>query len=591
MHMTTPTGTSDSVTPSLPPEAPVTRASKRSRFSAVWIIPVVAALLGLWLVGRHYSGKGPVITVRLDTAEGIIAGKTPVLCRSVPVGTVTSIELGDDLKSVNITLEMHRNATRLLVEDSQIWVVRARYSSAGISGLNTLLTGNYVELQPGVSKKPQWHFLGLENPPATPPGVRGLRFKLVASQAGGLGPGASIIYRGITVGKLETRFFHLESGEVEFSAFIAEEYAHFVDERTRFYNSGGLDLKLGADGIQLRSGTLESLLSSSVTFTEPDVKKLRQTPIADGRQFVLYSSLSDASKVEFNSTLPYLLLFPGSVRGLSPNAPVEFRGIRVGRVDGASFRYLPGDPERRVPVLIQIDPALLFDRPANDTSSAQALVVESVEKGLRATLKTGSLLTGQLYVDLDFQKAAPAAAVTRVEGYDVLPTTASSGIEELEAKVGAVLDKLKALPIEKTVESANETFATVRRAVANLEKLSGPDSSLDKTLKNAEKITAELSGGKHIGATLQNLRGASEKLNVTVADLGAKFSKVGTNLTEATDTVKRQPWRLIWPSTKKYDADGRVAPPQPRLTVPVREKQPSKSNAANSSSSRRKGME
>ena len=156
-----------------PPKGPVTRPPSRGRFSAVWIIPVVAALLGLWLVWRHYSAKGPTITVRFETAEGIIAGKTPVLCRSVPVGTVAAIELGDDSKTVDIILEVNRNATRLLVEDSQIWVVRARYSSAGISGLNTLVTGNYVELQPGVSKKARRRFIGLENPPATPPGVPG----------------------------------------------------------------------------------------------------------------------------------------------------------------------------------------------------------------------------------------------------------------------------------------------------------------------------------------------------------------------------------------------------------------------------------
>jgi len=569
------------------PEAPVTRTPRRSGFSAVWIIPVVAALLGLWLLVRHYSAKGPEITVRFDTAEGIIAGKTPVLCRSVPVGTVTAIELADDLKGVAITLEMNRTATRLLMDDSQIWVVRARYSSAGISGLNTLITGNYVELQPGVSRKARRHFIGLENPPATPPGVPGLRFKLVAAQAGGLGPGASIVYKGISVGKLESRDFHPESGRVEFNAFIADEYAQLVDERTRFYNSGGLDLKVGADGIQLRSGTLESLLSSSVTFTDPKAGQLRPKPLADGHEFILYSSLGEAGKVEFNLSLPYLLLFTGSVRGLSPDAPVEFRGIRVGSDDGASFKYLPGDPERRVPVLIKIDPALLLDRPGNDTATAQALIAENVAKGLRATLKTGSLLTGQLYVDLDFQKDAPPAAVTHLEGYDVLPTMPASSIEDLQEKVGAVLEKFKALPIETTVENANETLAAAKSAVANLDKLTGPSSSLDQTLKNAEKITSELAGSKDIGATLHNLRGASEKLNVTVTDLGGQFSQVGKNLTEASDTVKRQPWRLIWPSTKKYNEDGRLAPPQPRLKAPTPAKQPTKSKATSRASTRR----
>lgn len=572
--------------PSAPPEAPVMRPTRRSRFSAVWIIPVVAALLGLWLVARHYSAQGPEITVHFDTAEGLIAGKTPVLCRSVPVGTVIAIALADDNQGVEITLAMDRSAKRLLMEDTQIWVVRARYSSAGISGLNTLVTGNYVELQPGISRKARRQFAGLEDPPATPPGVPGLRFKLKAAQAGGLGAGASIVYKGISVGKLETRVFHPQNGEVEFTAFIASDYAQLVDRHTRFYNSGGLDLKVGADGIQLRSGTIESLLSSSVTFTDQAAKEPREKPLADGHEFVLYSSLSDTNKVEFNPSLPYLLLFTGSVRGLSPDAPVEFRGIRVGSVDGASFKYLPGDPERRVPVLIKIDPALLFDRAAQDTATAQALVTESVGKGLRASLKTGSLLTGQLYVDLDFQKDAPLAGVTHVEGYDVLPTIASSGIEDLQEKVGALLEKFKALPIEKTVETANETLTAAKSAVANLDKLTAAGSSLDKTLQNADKITTELAGSKDIGATLHNLRTTSAELNTTVGDLSVQFKKVGQNLTEASDTVKRQPWRLIWPSTKKYGEEDLSTPPK-LSKAPTSQKPVGKPKATPRASSRR----
>ncbi len=559
-----------------PPEAPVSRSSRRHGLSPVWVIPLVSALLGLWLVWRYYSAKGPEITVRFDTAEGVIAGKTPVLCRSVNIGTVSDIKLTDDIKGVIMTFEMNREASRLLVEDTQIWAVRARYSAAGISGLNTLVSGNYIELQPGVSKKPRRDFVGLENPPPTPPGVPGIRFKLVAQQAGGVGSGTSIIYKGISVGKLETRVFHPEVGEVEFNAFIEGQYARLVNEQTRFYNSGGLDLKVGAEGIQLRTGTFESLLSSSVTFTEPDSKQLRAQPIAEGHTFVLYSSLNEAREADFNPTLPYLLLFTASVRGLNPQAPVEFRGIRIGTVVGASFNYLPGDPEHRVPVLIKIDPAVLAEQPGGDPEVAQAFIAQSVKNGLRASLKTGSLLTGQLFVELDFQKNAPPATLASIGGYDVLPTVPASGLDELQERVAALLDKFNALPVEKTVNNANDALAAVKGAAANLDKVTGADSALDKTLKNAQKLTSELSGNQDIGVTLRNLRVTSDELKVTVKDLSTQFSKVGQNLTEATDTVKRQPWRLIWPSTKKYAGESPVVPLQPQPTRSPRRTLPSR---------------
>ena len=548
------------------PEAPVSRPPRRRRFSPVWIIPLLSVLLGLWLAWRFYAGKGPEIMVRFESAEGIIAGKTPVLCRSVPVGIVTRIELADDLNGVVVTANINREAAHLLAEDSQIWVVRARYSAAGISGLNTLISGNYLGLRPGVSKNQRREFVGLEDPPATPPGVPGLRFKLVAAQAGGLGPGASIIFKGITVGMLETRDFHPETGEVEFNAFIGNDYARLVNERTLFYNAGGLDLKVGADGVQLGGGSLASILSASVTFTEPAEKRLLEKPLPDGQRFILYSGFEEAHKPKLNPTLPYLLLFAGSVRGLGSDASVEFRGIRVGSVVGASFKYLVGDPEHRVPVLIKIDPDLLLDPPGSNTATAQVLIEQSVAKGLRASLKSGSLLTGQLFVDLDFQKDGPPATVINLGGYQVLPTIPAAGLDELQEKVGALLDKFKALPVEKTVSNANDALAGLKEAVTNLQKLTSPDSSLDKALKNAEKVTAELSGNKDIGSTLHNLKETSAQLNTTVADLSAQFKKVGQNLTEASDTVKRQPWRLIWPSTKKYDDQGHTAPVQSRPT-------------------------
>jgi paraquat-inducible protein B len=543
-----------------PPRAPVYRTPARARFSPIWIVPLVSAVLGLWLVARYYSTKGPVITVRFEDADGIIAGKTPVLCRSVNIGTVSSMELSNDNKSVILKLAMTRQASRLLVEDSQIWVERARYSSAGISGLNTLVSGNYVQIQPGVSKKAREDFVGLENPPPTPPGVPGVHFKLIAQQTGGLGPGAPIVYKGINIGKLEARTFHTEPAEVEFDAFIEGPYVSLVNEKTRFYNSGGLDLTIGAEGVHMRVGTLESLLTSSVTFTDPDPNEQHVKSIPDGQSFVLYGSLGDANKVEFNPTIPYLLLFTGSVRGLVPDAPVEFRGIRVGSVVAASFKYLPSDPEHRVPVLIKIDPAVLTGNPGGDQVATKSLISQAVAGGLRASLRTGSLLTGQLFVELDFQKDAPPAVITGVGDYAVLPTAPGVGLDELQEKAGAVLDKFKALPVEQIGQNANAALASVKDAAGHLDKLTAPDSALEKTLDNMQKLTGELSGNKDVSVTLRNLRETSAELNTTMTELSAQFKEVGANLTQATDTVKHQPWRLIWPTTKKYPTDGPATP-------------------------------
>ena len=530
-----------------PPPAPVTKPRRRF-LSPVWIIPLVAAVLGLWLVIKYYSAKGPEITVSFETAEGIIAGKTPVLCRSVNVGTVATVRLSPDLKQVLVVLDMTHDATRLLVTDTQIWVVRARYSSAGVSGLNTIVSGNYIELQPGQNKDSRRNFVGLENPPVTPPGVPGLHIRLTADTAGGLGPGASIIYKGIDVGKIETRTFHPDTGDVEFTAFINGEYGHLVDKNTRFWNYSGIDVKVGPDGFKLRTGTLTTILAGGVTFSEPEAGRGRNQHLADNTMFHLFASFDEASRTtDLNPTLPYLMLFTGSVRGLSVDAPVEFRGIRVGTVMGISFKYLPNDPARRVPVLIKIDPTMLVNVPSNDYDAAHAGIADSVERGMRASLKTGSLLTGQLYVDLDFQKDAAPDKIAEVEGYDVLPTV-PSGLGELQEKVNALLDKVQALPLEKTVGNANDALASLKDTLKSLNDLIAQKETqaipgdLRKDLAELQKTLAGYNGQS---AFYQDLSGVLTQLTETLRSLKS-----------LTSTLERTPNSII------FGKPGDVSPPR-----------------------------
>ena len=366
--------------PSPPPSLrPVVK--KGRRLSPIWIIPIIAAVLGLWLAWKYYAARGPEITVRFETAEGIVESKTPVLCRNVNIGTVKKVRLTKDLKGVIVTMQMTSEATDLLTKDAQIWVVRPRYGGAsGISGLSTIFSGSYIELEPGISDEARREFVGLENPPVTPKGVPGLHITLFTDEAGSIGPGAPILYKGLSAGRIETRVFHPENGRVEFGAFIFKEFASLVRKNTKFWNASGIDVSLGADGLQLHTGSVESLLLGGITFDQ--LPGTSATPaVLDGAVFVLYDSQADTKKFEMQSSLPYLLLFSDSVRGLSDGAPVDFRGVRIGTVIGVSFKYLPNDPERRVPVLIQIDPGLITDLPAESTEPAEQFVAQAVEKG------------------------------------------------------------------------------------------------------------------------------------------------------------------------------------------------------------------
>jgi paraquat-inducible protein B len=504
------------------PDEPIVKRSRS--FSPIWIIPIVAALLGLWLAFKYYSTQGPEITVRFETAEGIGEGKTPVLCRSVNIGTVEKVRLTKDLKGVLVTMQMTSEATDLLTRDAQIWVVRPRYGgAAGISGLSTIFSGSYIALEPGLSEEPRREFVGLENPPVTPKGVPGLHITLFSEEAGSIGPGAPILYKGLEAGRIESRTLHPENGKIEFGAFISKEFASLVRKNTKFWDASGIDVSLGADGLQLHTGSLETLLLGGITFGQPDDVHAAP-PVADGATFALYDSLADTKKFAMQNSLPYLLLFSDSVRGLSDQAPVDFRGVRIGTVNGVSFKYLPNDPERRVPVLVQIDPGLITNLPSDSTDPAEKFIADAVQNGLRASLKIGNYLTGQMYVDLDFDQSAAPASVTEIAGYRVLPVGGSSLAGMLD-KASALLDKLQALPLEATIKEATETLATIKSTVAGL----------DETVN----------GYGENGPLYQKLNETLEQLDQTLR-----------SIRELSGTIERKPNSLI------FGKPGKVAPPK-----------------------------
>jgi paraquat-inducible protein B len=511
-----------SASPSTPrpaaPPAPKIVRKKRRGVSVVWVVPIVAGLLGLWLVWQHYVGQGPLVEVRFETGEGVQAGKTPVLCRNVNVGRVESMKLSKDLKEVITQLRINYEDAGILREETRFWVVRPRLGGSGFSGLGTLVSGTYIEIDPSTKGAPRHKFKGLENPPVTPQGVPGLHVTLIADKAGALGAGSSVSYKGIRVGRIESRIFNATNSKVEFAAFIEGDYGKLITNKTRFWNESGIDFELGSSGIKLRTGTLESIVTGGVAFDAVEGAGPAH-PARDDAIYRLYESFDATNETVIKPSLTYLLLFKESVRGLSPGAPVEFRGIRVGSVADISFTYLPDDPERRIPVLIRIDPGRIGDFPSDDPEKGAAMMKESVQHGLRASLKTGSLLTGQLFVGLDFQNALPLAEVSQAGDYAMIPTI-STGLAQLQDKFIALLDKVQALPIETTVSNANETLAELKSAAKNLDKLLASD--------HTQGIPAELN------ASLAQLTKTVEGFNQN----SAIYRDLSTALQEMSDTLR-----------------------------------------------------
>lgn len=539
---------------------------RRRRISSVWLVPIVALGLASWLLWKNRTDQGPLATVTFETAEGLAAGKSEVRCRSVRVGVVETIRLDPNLEGVGVDLRLDKSYDHLLRADSRFWVVRPRVSASSITGLGTLISGAYIELEPGESEvvRGKARYEGLETPPTTASNVPGLRLTLEADHGGSLSVGAPIYYRDFAVGKVEERILDTESQKIRFSVFINEEYASLVRANSRFWNTSGIDVSAGVDGFRFRTPSIQAIVTGGAGFFTPeDVPDAPPAP--DGNHFVLHEDEESARQAEFVPDTRALLLFDQSVRGLRRGAPVEFRGIPFGKVVEVSFELGPrGDP--RVPVLVDLDLAALrrtAKLPGGDDDVLQ--LDEAVANGLRASLATGSLLTGALYVELDLRPDEPLEPLAAVGGFPVIPTV-TSGLVQLEAQVNDLLTKIETLPLEDTLmkfgNAADETATTLADSRDSLDELRQTLADVRGYL--AADATRELP--ENLNETLAELRQSVESLGPKGAvqgDLRRTLDELRASLrafTTLSNSVEEEPNSLIFGRKQAKDPVPRANP-------------------------------
>jgi paraquat-inducible protein B len=513
---------------------------------------------------KNVSSKGPEISIRFETAEGIIEGKTEIRCRSVTVGRVTRVELAKDLKSVEVLCTINVGNEHLLRGKTRFWVVRPRVSAADISGLGTFLTGAYIELDPGPGLAGFTNYEGLEEPPATSSSVPGLRLTLISEEAGLLGVGSPVYYRGYEVGRVEGRKLDSDGRRVLYDIFIGAEYEGLVRENTNFWNTSGIDIQAGVDGFRVKTPSLQSMVTGGVSFAVPEGMQMGDV-VKNGKTFVLHADEDQAASSTFEPTLRLLLLFDQSVRGLVKDAPVEYRGIVIGRVANISFDYVPDRENLKIPVLVEVDPKLLRASEFTDVGEEEIpLLGDAIRKGLRATLKTGSFLTGAQYVDFDYYPVAEMMDLTYKGDFPVVPTL-PSGFAQLEVNLTAILDKIEALPLEEAVtqiaKAAEETAVTVAEAKATLKEIEKVSAAVRKVMEDEDVL--ELPGD--VRRTLAELEKTLESVGPDGAMQGDllrtmdELRSAMRSLEAMTDEIKEKPNSLLFGKDESKDPRPRGA--------------------------------
>jgi paraquat-inducible protein B len=474
--------------------------AQKSSISAIWIIPVVALFVGVWMLYQYQLNKGQTIYITMPQAEGIIAGKTEIKVRSVKIGQIDHVRLSDSQDSVIARAQIDKNYDNLLTEDASIWVVKPRIDETGISGMSTLLSGVYLEFSPGESSRLKKRFTLQEEPALIGKDVQGGRFKLLSYNAEVLDVSTGIFFKNYKIGQIETATFDWKNQAMQYGIFIKAPYENLITLNSIFWVNSGIEIDLSADGININTGSLSKLLKGGISVGLPD----QQAPgdlAQDGHSFSLSQSYKQALEERFYDFDYYLIEFEQSIRGLRVGAPVEYRGTRVGTVVEAPANVIiDGKPAHfrakntAVPVLIKVEYGRLYHITSVAKEYWETSVNEWIENGMRASLKPGNLLTGAVYVDFDFYTDTPKSELKKLAQYDVFPSV-SSGITVLADQVSDVLNKVNNLKIEDSLAKMQTTFSEYQALASEMRTLlNKPDTqNLPGDFnRNLEKITKSM---------------------------------------------------------------------------------------------------
>ncbi len=526
---------------------------ERRRFRTsqlIWLIPVIAAIVGLSLAVRSYLEHGPVITITFKSAEGIEPGKTKIKFKDVQVGLVKAVTISKDSSNVVIVAQLNKEAEPLLVEDTRFWVVSARISGGNISGLGTLMGGSYIGLDAGISKVERTEFIGLDRPPVVKMNEPGSQFILWAADIGSLDISAPVYYRRLQVGEVIGYELDKDGKGVTLKVFIRAPYHQYVKRNTLFWHASGIEVNMDANGVKINTQSMVSIILGGIAFQAPE-DTADAEPASSNNIFTLFSTKEEAFRRTDSIVETYLLVFRESVRGLTVGAPVDMRGVTVGEVSKIGIELDADGKSVVMPVEIRFYPERLRasyrSGPGKKAPlNTRKLLGSLVEQGLRAQLRNGSILTGQLYVALDF---FPKTTLARINWNSAPPAfpTITGNMEQFQTSLVNIVQKLEKLPLEELAGDARQTLHTLETTLASADKLL---KSLDASIVPEARLMVE-----DVRKTLEELRetlGSARQaiaedapLQTDLREALREMNKAAQSLRTLGDYLERHPESLL----------------------------------------------
>ncbi len=538
---------------------------RRRRIPIIWIIPVLAIAIGAWLAWDTVSSQGPTITIQFQSAEGLTPGQSQLKYKELTLGTVKSLTLTPDRSRVVVTIATVREAADLLSDRTVFWVVKPRLFAGTLSGLNTLISGSYVAMLPGkAGGRTQLDFMGLEDPPVLISDVPGRTFLLKADRVGSLNLGSPVFFRDLNVGEILGWDLGDMAENATVHVFVREPFDKYVRTTSRFWNASGLNVKLDGGGIDVQVESLKALILGGIAFDTPNAQS---SPVAaSDHVFPLYPSRDASDSAVYTRNVPLVSYFPGSIRGLSIGADVLLHGLKIGRVTQVALSYDRATDSIVAPVHFEVQPERFLGVGKEVFKDVATGVNELVRRGLRASLSSASLITGQMLVSLEFDPQAPEATVTMEGKSFVLPAVEGGNFSGLQAAATELLGKVNSMPFAQighslqailqgvegvaggpqlkqslaaltaTLTSAQETFRKVNAGIGPLtQRLPDIAANLDGTMKSANQLVQSLDAGY----------GDNTKFNRDLGRLMVELNDAVRSVRALADLLSRHPEVLV----------------------------------------------
>lgn len=533
---------------------PESNIKPRSKVSIVWLVPIIAILIGSWLGYKAWSEKGPEITITFKTAEGLEAGKTKIKYKNVEIGEIKTIDVVHGSQNIEVTAEMTKNAIPFLTDKSRFWIVTARINASGVSGLGTLFSGAYIDIDPNEEGKNVRKFTGLDAPPVITGDKTGKRFILHSKTLGSIVRDVPIYYRKFNVGRVEEVNLNDDGQSAMIHIYINAPFDKWVNTSTKFWNSSGVDFSMNAAGFNLNTDSIVSVLIGGISFDSVSTTT-DSTPAENDAIFELFNSRTDALNINYAQGRKLVIKFSESIRGLSIGAAVEFRGLQIGEVTDIQLVYDVDNDEVTIPVTIAIDDSRLKFKGKNhsvsklDSHNSKERTNHLVKNGLRAQLETGNLLTGQRYVLLDFFPDAEPYIINWDADIPELPSVQGT-LGAVKADITSILKKADTMltqlnkfsykvnndlepEISETLKKASAVMTQVKEFSYKLNHDLEPE--LSKALKQVDKTLVAMD------EILKNDSRLQEDLHETLRE----FSRAAKSIRNLTDYLERHPESLI----------------------------------------------